>query len=268
MFRNVWGEAQPFLVRVLDRAVNRGLDALGTLVAEARRRMPPGRWPRAAAGANPVVLVHGYGADVGSLAFIRRQLEADGFRVYPIDLDSVNLRVEELTRILAQDIEEILAATGAARVDAIGHSLGGIILRYYIQMLDGDRRVARCITVATPHRNGTYASYLVYPLEILGLHPLPPSYQGAASQLLPGSDLFRLLNSAEGNVSRLARVDFTTVYSLTDELIIPPTNAHLDGVRNRRFFLKGHVQLVVSPAVYRYILDRLLAPWTGDGGPS
>jgi triacylglycerol esterase/lipase EstA (alpha/beta hydrolase family) len=42
---------------------------------------------------------------------------------------------------LGEAIEDLSAATGYERIHVIGHSLGGLIARYYVQRLGGDRLV-------------------------------------------------------------------------------------------------------------------------------
>ena len=55
----------------------------------------------------------------------------------------------------------------------IGHSLGGLIARYYVQCLGGDERVHTLVTLGTPH-GGTATAYL--------------RARPAGRQLRPGSD--------------------------------------------------------------------------------
>ena len=90
-------------------------------------------------------------------------------------------------------------------------------------------------------------------------------------QLLPSSGLYERLNSHIYNVGLCRLVDTTSIWSLTDGLVIPATNAYFPYGRNKVFLAKGHIQLVISPAVFRYIKTRLLAPaippaWTGFDG--
>ena len=41
---------------------------------------------------------------------------------------------------------------GYERIHVIGHSLGGLITRYYVQRLGGDSRVHTLVTLGTPHQ--------------------------------------------------------------------------------------------------------------------
>ena len=59
---------------------------------------------------------------------------------------------------LGEAIEKLSAATGYDRIHVIGHSLGGLIARYYVQRLAGDRRVHTLVTLGTPH-HGTQLAW-------------------------------------------------------------------------------------------------------------
>jgi triacylglycerol esterase/lipase EstA (alpha/beta hydrolase family) len=249
------------LVRRMDRAATLFAKLVGDATLLAREMLP---WEhtarrRAPEDQNPLITVHGLGADVGSLGFLVRILELDGWHVFPVELDTLGHRVETLALKLGRHVERVLRRTGRSRVDLIGHSLGGLVIRYYIQMLEGHKRTDRCITIGTPHSGGTIMSYFLPPLRALGY--LPEKSRGkAADQLLPGSGLYEHLNGPVFRVENVDHVDFTNVWSLTDELIVPSWNARFaQATREQMFVVKGHVGLVLSASVLRYVADTLLA---------
>jgi triacylglycerol esterase/lipase EstA (alpha/beta hydrolase family) len=55
---------------------------------------------------------------------------------------------------LATFVNQVLAATGAAKVDIVGHSQGGMMPRYYINFLGGAAKVDKLIALA-PSNYGT-----------------------------------------------------------------------------------------------------------------
>lgn len=246
---DVWGDRAPPVIRDLDRALTTGLQFLGDLHVLARRAAPWLRGPRAGADQPPVVLVHGYGADVGSLHFIARLLRRDGFEVYHVSLNTVERPVEALGQELARRIEEIREVTGNSRVDLIGHSLGGLVIRYYVQMCVGWKYVAHVVTLGTPHRGGTHAIRLIDPLRYLGIYPAP-AREGSTKQLRPGSEFLRRLNSNAYRVSNLAKVDFTAIWSVADLAVLPFWNGYFRQGRNRLLLMKGHIWMIVSASVY------------------
>lgn len=109
--------------------------------------------------------------------------------------------------------------TGHARVDLVGHGLGGLIGRYYVQRLGGDARVRTLITLGTPH-SGTRV------VRALPLHSV-------VRQTRPGSSVLRELAEL---VPGGCATRFGCFWSAFDALVIPPETARLD-----------HCDLRVSP---------------------
>jgi pimeloyl-ACP methyl ester carboxylesterase len=248
------------MARRIDRAASLVTRLAGDAALLARRTLPwqePHR--RASPGQNPLVMVHGFGCDVGSLGFMVRLLALDGWRVFPIELDTISHTVETLSVRLARHVGRVRRLTGAPRVDLIGHSLGGLVIRYYVQMLSGYELVERVVTIGTPHSGGTWASYAVPPLRALGF--IPERSRGkSAEQLLPGSRLYEHLNGPVFRVENCDRVDLTNIWSVTDELVLPSWTARFPrATREHVFWMKGHIQLVLSQPVLRCVVDALLA---------
>jgi triacylglycerol esterase/lipase EstA (alpha/beta hydrolase family) len=77
---------------------------------------------------------------------------------FPYEWRNSNVITAELLR---QKISEIKTATGAAKVDLIGHSMGGLVARAYIQGDSYQNDVDQMIFIATPHK-GAPASYLMW----------------------------------------------------------------------------------------------------------
>lgn len=59
--------------------------------------------------------------------------------------------IAQNAQVLADYIEGVKAETGAEQVDLIGHSMGGLIARYYIDRLMDQRDVAQLIMLGTPN---------------------------------------------------------------------------------------------------------------------
>lgn len=133
--------------------------------AEAAAGLGPARAPR------PILLLHGMaGFDrIGPLEYYFRvadDLEAAGHQVYTTEVDPLQ-RIEVRAGELAEQIDAILAASGADRVHLIAHSQGGLDARYLISSLGYGDRVATLTTIATPHRGSRVADIA------LGLVPGP-----------------------------------------------------------------------------------------------
>jgi triacylglycerol lipase len=103
----------------------------------------------------PVLLVHGSALRDRMLGIhywgrIPAQMEANGARVYYGGTDAWG-SIEDNARILKNNIEKLIAEKGAAKINIIAHSRGGLEARYLISSL-GFRAAASLTTIATPHR--------------------------------------------------------------------------------------------------------------------
>ncbi len=161
------------------------------------------------AATTPIVLVHGVVDNRTIFTMLRRGLRRRGFgciRSFSYGPQTNDLR--STAERFGEFIETLGDETGSDRVHVIGHSLGGLIARYYVQRLGGDHRVDTLVTLGSPH-DGTHAARL-----------LP---NRLARQLRPGSEvLAELAAPAPGCSTR-----FLAFYSDVDQLIVPARNARL-----------------------------------------
>jgi triacylglycerol lipase len=105
----------------------------------------------------PIVLAHGFFgfddfAGAGFLTYfygVREHLEAAGVEVYTPVVDPFNASEVRGAELTAQ-LEAIVAQTGRAKVNLVGHSQGGVDARVVAH--DRPDLVASVITIATPHR--------------------------------------------------------------------------------------------------------------------
>jgi len=195
------------------------------------------------AAGTPILLVHGMVDNRSIFTVLRRGLRRRGFgRVLTTNYSPVTNDVRSAAAVLAAQVEELVAETGYERIHVVGHSLGGLIARYYVQRLGGDERVHTLVTMGTPHA-GTLPAYL-WPT-------------GLCRQLRPGSDLYaELARPAPG-----CRTRFIVYWSDLDQMIVPKRNARLDHaevtVRNILVRGVGHMSLPIQPRLAREISDAL-----------
>lgn len=109
----------------------------------------------------PIVLLHGVGYRddllmLNSWGRIPKALEAAGARVFQGGLDAWNSH-ESSALALKPNIEQILSETGAARVNIVAHSKGGLEARYLISKLDMADKIASLTTICTPHHGSAVA---------------------------------------------------------------------------------------------------------------
>lgn len=199
--------------------------------------LPP-RIPFGAARRPPVILLHGLFQNRSCLLPLKWRLHAAGFdRVISINTPSW-LDLETLTDRLDQTVSAVLTATGAQQVHLVGHSMGGIIARNYLQQQAHARQVAACVTLGSPHLGSKLAPFAVSRLGRL---------------LLPGSQFLTGLNAAP----LPAGVRFTAIYSRHDNMIVPLQNARLDGADNVELGELGHMAMLFSGEMAGAVINAL-----------
>lgn len=184
----------------------------------------------------PAVLLHGFVDNRSVFVLLRRSLARHGWRhLECLNYSPLTCDIRTAAELLGRHIEEICARTGRSEVDIVGHSLGGLIARYYVQRLGGDQRVRTLVTLGTPH-SGT----AVAPLA--SAHPI-------VRQMRPGSALIaELRRPAPG-----CRTHFISFWSDLDQIMVPVETACIDHpdliAQNVRVSGVGHLALPVHPAV-------------------
>ncbi|WP_394431273.1 lipase family alpha/beta hydrolase [Streptomyces sp. SGAir0957] len=210
--------------------------------------------PRLPARARPpVLLLHGFIDNRSVFVLLRRSLAQHGrHQVESLNYSPLTCDIRTAATLLARHVEELCERTGQERIDVVGHSLGGLIARYYVQRLGGDERIRTLVTLGTPH-----AGTRVAPLA--DAHPI-------VRQMRPGSSVIEeLRRPAPG-----CRTRFVSFWSDLDQLMVPLETACVDHgdlqAQNVRVTGIGHLALPVHPAVATGIRQALDADPTREGG--
>lgn len=112
------------------------------------------------AAGTPIILVHGMVDNRSIFTLLRRSLRRRGFgRVLTLNYSPLAQDVRSVAVRLQQLVETTCQETGYERVHVVGHSLGGVVARYYVQRLGGDARVHTLCTLGSPH-SGTHTARL------------------------------------------------------------------------------------------------------------
>lgn len=157
-----------------------------------------------------VFLLHGFMATAGVFDALERRLRAVGVR-HVASFTYHPLRgVESISRELARACEAI---PRGARLHLVGHSLGGVIARHYVQEGGGAGRVHQTISLASPFHGTTLVDRL--PASLVALAPF-------ADALSPRSLLLARLR--EG-ARAFAMVPHTSLVAGADLLVTPPSSA-------------------------------------------
>jgi triacylglycerol lipase len=103
--------------------------------------------PEARAGEDVVVLVHGFLASAGVFRPMRARLEREAGARVATFTHPPGVGIRRIARRLATLVDRLPAGT---RITVVGHSIGGVVARWYVQELAGHARVARTISLGSP----------------------------------------------------------------------------------------------------------------------
>lgn len=192
---------------------------------------------------NPVVLVHGTGANrLNMWTTFAPLLANEGYCVfaltygnyadqpYPISAIGGMTRAEDSAAQIGAFVDDVLAATGAARVDILGVSQGSIVPNYFVKYLGGASKVDKYVSLG-PLWNGTLGmgpngdGRWLLDLAPDDARGLVPFCQGC-TQFLPGSQFIAKLHA--GGLYAPG-VTYTNIITRYDELVLPYTSGYVEG---------------------------------------
>ncbi len=190
---------------------------------------------------NPVLLLYGFGATRRSLTILEERLRQEGFDVFTLRLggflDTFNTgSIDSLSRMVAERVESLFQRYPLPKMAIIGVSKGGLIGRYYISALQGDRHVHTLITLATPHQGNPWM-FLFFPV-LIGF------FSKGIRQMVPGSAFLKKM--AETPLP--ADVQCSSLFSASDKVCQPVycqmpeqpnvRNLEIEGIRHTEFVIK------------------------------
>ncbi|PZF86574.1 esterase/lipase family protein, partial [Micromonospora deserti] len=177
------------------------------------------------AGGAPVIIVGGLSGFAAVYEPLAARLRGDGYRAFIYELPGLGFGdIAASARAFAGYVDQVRASTGAATVDVVAHSQGGLVARHYLKRLNGARAVGRYISLGSPQ----YGTYVANILAFLGLG----NCAGIVScqQMAIGSAFLADLNDGDDTPGP---VRYTTIRTIQDELVRPVGNAALaDGATN------------------------------------
>ncbi|MGW3915078.1 esterase/lipase family protein [Streptomyces sp. NPDC005070] len=211
----------------------------------------------------PVVLVHGtFGNSIDNWLALAPYLTSRGYCVFSLDygqLPGVPLfnglgPIDKSAAQLQVFVDKVLAATGAAKVDVVGHSQGGMMPRYYLKFLGGAAKVNALVGLA-PDNHGT---------TLNGFTKLLPYFPGAEDLLstatpgladqIAGSAFMTKLNEGGDTVPG---VHYTVIATKYDEVVTPYESEYLSGSDVHNVLLQNLCGLDLSEHVAIGVFDRI-----------
>ncbi|MFF0149014.1 esterase/lipase family protein [Amycolatopsis sulphurea] len=224
-----------------------------------------------AAHPNPVLLSNGTTANAyENWAGLSRRLADEGYCVFAGNFGgSPGAFLQTVGPIagtagqMASFGDKVLKATGAAKLDVVGHSQGGMNPRYWIKNLGGADKIGKLIGLS-PSNYGTSLFGLLSAIQAI-----PPARDlvGAAcpacNEQSTGSAFLTDLNAGGDTVPG---VDYTVIQTRYDEVVTPYTNAYLKPAPNVRNVLlqnvcaldfTDHLGIPYDPIAQREVLNAL-----------
>lgn len=196
------------------RAVLAAVAALGLAAA------PAAAAPAVVAAPDPVIIVNGTGGPQFYYEALKWRLEASGYRAWIFELTNLGTGdIRNTARDLGRFVAAVRAQTGAAKVDLIGHSQGGLVSRQYVKFEGGDRTVDSVIMFGAPN-HGSLAANLAELFTLgtcLGIV--------ACEQMTVGSSFLATLNAGDDT---FGPSEYTSFYTVYDELVVPYWSAAMD----------------------------------------
>lgn len=192
----------------------------------------------------PILLVHGYFHNRGGLLVMQRALKRHGFTdVHTFTYNPLGKDIPAMAGLLQQRVERIRQRTGSSRVHLVGHSLGGLVCRYYVEKMGGCTKTHTVVTIGTPH-SGTRLAYA-------GRSP-------SARQMRPDSEFIKEMIRCRKPRS----VRYLSYYTNLDAVIRPARSAMMParaGARIKNILVRdlGHLSLLISPELIGSIAGNL-----------
>jgi triacylglycerol esterase/lipase EstA (alpha/beta hydrolase family) len=215
---------------------------------------PPGanNWSckPSAAHPRPVILVHGTFEDMsGNWQALAPLLFDHGYCVFALNYGSYEGSgqvgvygtgdIAESAEQLAGFVTQVLQATGASKVDMVGHSQGGMMPRYYLRFLGGAKYVHTLVGLS-PSNHGTTLDGIFTLANLLGVGSAFGFHCPACEQQEVGSAFLTKLNAGKDTV---AGVHYTVIQSANDEVVTPYTSAFLSGTNVTNTLLQAQCVL-------------------------
>ncbi|OSZ57966.1 lipase [Streptomyces pharetrae CZA14] len=193
------------------------------------------------ATSHPILFVHGYSGDGSNWNTMADRFMADGWPASHLSRWSYDWRQSNATTAqqLSAEIDRLLAATGATRVDIVSHSMGGLSSRHYLKNLGGTSKVDAWVSLGGPNHGTDSAN---------------SCFDTSCTEMRIGSRFLTALNSGDETPGSSR---YATWWSPCDAVINPDSSVSLSGAVNTRTACLGHSALLTDATVYAQTRDRI-----------
>ncbi|MEV7685592.1 triacylglycerol lipase [Streptomyces bungoensis] len=190
---------------------------------------------------NPVLFVHGYTGSGSNWDTMASRFKTDGWPSSYLDQWSYDWHQSNATTAqqLSTEVDRLLAATGAAKVDIVSHSMGGLSSRYYLKNLGGDSKVDAWVSLGGPNHGTDSAN---------------SCFDTSCTEMRIGSSFLAALNSGDETPGTPR---YATWWSPCDTVINPDSSVSLSGATNTQTSCLSHTGLLTDATVYAQTRDMI-----------
>jgi triacylglycerol lipase len=195
--------------------------------------------PAVSAAHDPILFVHGWNSSSSTWTTMVSRFQADGWTSAELNNWSYTTSQSNATTAgqISTKVDQILAATGAAKVDIISHSMGALSSRYYLKNLGGTAKVDEWVSLGGPNHGTNTANFC---------------FQTSCVEMRQGSSFLNALNSGDETPGA---VNYRTWWSPCDEVINPDSSVSLSGATNTQTACLEHSALHEDATVYGQVRD-------------
>lgn len=227
---------------------------------------------------NPVVLVHGTGGNrQTNWATMIPSLRDEGYCVFALTYGTLPgtvwpvsgfgglTRIEPSAAQLDEFVDRVRSATGATKVDLVGHSEGTLMPTYYVKFLGGANKIDKYVSLAPYWKGQDSTTYLQVEAmtRALGLDPEKVLPCPECAQENYGSPFMQMINS--GGTPYVPGIRYTNVMTRYDGVVEPWTDGLVPGPDTTNIVLQDscaadrsdHLSIVSSPRSVAVVLGAL-----------
>jgi triacylglycerol lipase len=229
----------------------------------------------------PVILVHGLFANQADNWQTLAPLLADnGYCVFsltygntlpsspPFDYIGGLAPMQQSALVLGAFVDKVLAATGAPKVDLVGHSEGATMPYWYLKFDGGAAKVAKMVGMSpVVHGTDITGPALVDQLvNELGLSPVEAAaISGECGSCLEFQPTSPFIQWLDANGITQPSVTYTQIVTHYDELVVPYTSGIIDAPNSTNIVLQNqcptdfsdHLEIASDPVAMQDVLNAL-----------
>jgi triacylglycerol lipase len=188
---------------------------------------------------DPIIFVHGWHGSTSSFGTMVTRFKQDGWTSN--ELYNWTYNSDQSNAVTAQQlkakVDSVLLATGAAKVDIVAHSMGGLSSRYYARNLGGDAKIDAWVSLGGPNHGTQTAS---------------ACFSTSCVEMRIGSTFLANLNATDETPGTPR---YATWSSPCDEVINPHSSVPLSGATNASTTCLSHSGLLSDVTVYGKVRD-------------